>query len=227
MSNKIFGELMNAYYSNEFSNLEEVEFVFSKRHNRRMKKIFRLYEKNVRKFKKENTAEPITKVKFNRKTVMIAIMAIILALVAGCAVAMFTSNAFSGHIYSDNTELFPINPEGGKQSIEDKYYIRDYLKSSIIDSNTDINIVEDTLKNNKNIILVQYVKKYFKSHYNTEQNNFELCNVNGNEALFLDFSTGEKNWGLIVWDNKDYILEISGEASKSELIELAERIQTN
>lgn len=46
-------------------------------------------------------------------------------------------------------------------------------------------------------------------------------NINGNAGLCIDFGDNEFQHVVVVWDNGDYILELSGDLSKNQLIELA------
>ncbi len=47
-------------------------------------------------------------------------------------------------------------------------------------------------------------------------------NINGNYGLYLDIGGENREHGDLVWDNGDYILEIAGDLSKSELVNLAQ-----
>lgn len=46
-------------------------------------------------------------------------------------------------------------------------------------------------------------------------------NINGNASLCIDFGDNEFQRVVVVWDNGDYILELFGDLSKNQLIELA------
>lgn len=45
--------------------------------------------------------------------------------------------------------------------------------------------------------------------------------INGCYGLFIDFSSGGVVCSEVMWDNGDYILEIWGNMTKNELIDLA------
>ena len=72
------------------------------------------------------------------------------------------------------------------------------------------------------ILFNQWAKPAFDSrHYNTENQKLSEIEINGHYGLFLDTSTDEVNSFGVIWDNGDYILEISGNISKPDLLDLA------
>ena len=201
-------------------------YTFSKRHNRRMKKIFRIYEKNVRKLNIANGEKPVSKVRFNRKTVMIAIMAIILALVAGCAVAMFVSDAFNGRIYSDNTEIFPINTSGCPETIEETYCLGEIPDSfELVDCYKTVSSVYyayENKKTNHSISFRQLIKKGYSTHLSTDRGKLESIKINGYDGVYIFFEEDDIIYSIVIWDNGEYILELLGNLHKEEAIKLAE-----
>lgn len=66
------------------------------------------------------------------------------------------------------------------------------------------------------------VKAVFgSSHYNTEGQDFEEININGHYGVCLYFDLQSYIYAGVVWDSEDYILELSGDLTKKELIDLA------
>lgn len=72
------------------------------------------------------------------------------------------------------------------------------------------------------IALSQCTKNKFSIHYNTEHHNFEEIEINGCNGVCLDFSNDERDSSIVIWDNGNYILGISGNLPKKELMTLAE-----
>lgn len=124
MSESVFESILEEYAEREWARYADVpEHVFSQKHNRSMKRVFRLYEKNTRKFRTYPVSRSMPKIKFTRKNIMLIMLIVFLAVLAGCAATYFISQSFRGEVYSDNTELFPINLENCPTTIEEKYYL--------------------------------------------------------------------------------------------------------
>ena len=67
----------------------------------------------------------------------------------------------------------------------------------------------------------QRVKNKYKKNFNTEYREFEELNINGHYALYLETGTSEELVGTYIWDNGDYVLQVSGSFAKDELVKLA------
>ncbi len=70
------------------------------------------------------------------------------------------------------------------------------------------------------IILKQWVKTHFSLHYNTEENTFEEIKINDTAVLFIDLSNESRNCSVLIWDNEDYIIEISANFDKNRTKDL-------
>lgn len=202
------------------------EHIFSKKHERSMKRIFKLFEKNRCKFESHLLSKPNHNFSFTKKTVLGLVTIIFLAALAGCAVMYFVSNSFRGKVNNDNTELFVINTENCPSTIEDIYYLSDLSDNFEVLSTNSTPFFEHISYLNKvtnqSISFNQWVKtEYGSSHYDTESQNFEEIKVNEHYGLCLAYSSQDYNYTNIVWDNGDYILELYGETSKNELYDLA------
>ena len=124
----LLDEVLTEYYDDYLSKFDDVvEHRFSLRHRIKMKKIFRIYEKNVKKLYHEPAVKQheIGKVRLNRKTVLAIVAIVLLSVIAGCAVAYFVTENFRGTVHEDNTQLFAINIEGAPTAIEYTYELSD------------------------------------------------------------------------------------------------------
>ena len=68
----------------------------------------------------------------------------------------------------------------------------------------------------------QYVKAEFDIAINTEGVKTASIEINGCEAIFY---TDNHNYNHLIWDNGDYMIKISSNISKDELISIAKSVQ--
>mgnify|MGYP004467196215 FL=1 len=197
---------------------------FSKKHSRSMKSIFRLFNKNT--CKSYTSVKSGSYIKFSRKTVRVLLLIIITAAVAGCTVTYFISQSFGGKVHNDNTELFALNTDNCPSCIEQKYYLTGLAEEYELLNTDSTPFYEYTSYKNKStgqtILFRQCVKTEFDSvHYNTEDKDFEEIEINGHYGLCLEFNSNGYLHSSLIWDNGDYILELSGDLTKIEIINLA------
>lgn len=202
------------------------EHVFSKKHERKMKHVFKLFERNDCKLKPYIGSRPHYHFRFTKRNIIVLLAVIFLAALAGCGVTYFTSKNFYGKVNADNTELFVINTENCPSTIEDKYYLP-CLPDGYEVLGTDSTpfyewISYENPATEQTLTFCQFAKTSFDStHYDTENQKFQEININGHSGLCLDYSSQGYNYAVIVWDNGDYIFELFGEYSKNELCDLA------
>lgn len=227
MNESILRSLLEESVKREWSKYDSVpEHVFSNKHNRAMKRIFKLYEKNTIQLRSSSISGVKLRIRFTRKSILTAFIIVLLALLAGCAAAYFISQRFHGFVHSDNTEIFPINTENCPTVIEEKYYLSELPKGfEILDTNSSP-LSEYIYYKNKStgqtVTFRQNVKPdYGPVHLNTERYEIEEVEINGHCGLCIDFSDSEYNGSLAIWDNGKYILELSTDLSKKELLDLA------
>lgn len=228
MNNTLLDEVLTEYYDDYLSKYADVpEHKFSLRHRLKMKKIFRLYEKNVQKLYHEPAVKQheIGKVRFNRKTVLVIVVIVMLSIIAGCAVVYFVSESFRGAVHDDNTQLFAINVEGAPTTIEYTYELSDLPQGfELIESHISDNLAYTNYYNKesgKTIVIKQYVKSEFFLRYNTEQNEFQSVEINGYEVISLEINNNNGKTTILTWDNGDYIIEIVSELDSKTLVHLA------
>lgn len=212
----LLDEVLTEYYDAYLSKFDDVaEHRFSLRHRLKMRKIFKLYEKNVKKlnFKHDVQQHKISRVRFNRKTVLAIVAIILLSLIAGCAVAYFISESFRGTVHDDNTQLFAINIEGAPDTIEYTYALSEIpqgfelLETNVYDFKVYTNYYNH--ETGDYIVIYQYVKNEYSPHYNTEIDSLKNIDINGHNGIILKQTDGNKSLTIIAWDNGDYIFEIS------------------
>ena len=227
----LLDEVLTEYYDAYLSRFDDVaEHRFSLRHRLKMRKIFKLYEKNVKKLNlKPDVQQMISKVRLNRKTVLAIVAIVLLSLIAGCAVAYFVSESFRGTVHDDNTQLFAINVEGAPTTLEYTYVLSEIpqgfelLETSVSEYVYYVNYYNR--ETSEAIVIKQYVKSKFALHYNTEQNIFQSIDINGNKGVSLEITTSNGNTSVIIWDDKCYIIEVVSNIDKNKLEKLVKSLK--
>lgn len=200
----------------------------SLRHCFAMKRIFARFDKNTRKIRytrstvEAPTIERRTRRYSIKQRILIATLIIILmAFLVGCASAIvkFISEHFNGTVYEDNTQLFVVNLDNCPQTIEYQYVLTNvpdgFELIETVSSTTNVSTLYLNSSTGQVITLEQWVKTHFTPHYNTEKNTFEKIKINNSEGLFIDLSDEKQNNSVLIWDNEDYIIEISADIDKS------------
>lgn len=230
MSEDILKRILQEIGDEEIAEYQKISaFKPSLRHKLAMKRIFARFKKNMRKAAVSDTFEPVLTVTNKHRRLSTRLLIIIAAVV--CAVLLtgfmivYFSKAFHGTVFSDNTQIFAVDTENCLTTIEYKYYLPElpegFEQVKQVTKSTDVDTIYKNEPLGLEIMFSQYTKNCFSPHYNTEHQKFEEIEINGHNGLCLDFSDNEHNHSLIVWDNEDYILEISGDLSKNDTIILA------
>lgn len=228
MSEDILKRILQEISDEEIAEYRKMPaFKPSLRHRLAMRRIFARFEKNTR--RAETVSEPVltapNKPKRLSTRLMIIIAAIVCAVLLTGAAIIYFSKSFHGTVFPDNTRLFAVDTENCLTTIEYKYYLPELPEGFEQVEQITTPFKSDIIYKNKllgqDIMISQYTKNHFSPHYNTEYFDFEEIEINGHNGLCLDFSDNEHDSSLIVWDNGDYILEISGDLSKNDAIILA------
>lgn len=203
-----------------------LEHRFSHRHNRRMKRIFKLYEKNTSKMHADNRPKIQRPQKLTLKYAVMLAALIFLAALAGCTVAYFTSQDFRGEVHKEYTRIFPTNTENCPATIEEKYYLPELPEEFEVyeteQTSLNVYISYRDYSTRETIVFRQIVKPDFPTmHLNTEQCDFQEVDINGHCALLLDYNSIGKKYSGVIWDNGDYVIELCGNLSKNQIIDLA------
>lgn len=218
-------EILVAAHDAEFSQYDNAHVhVFSRKHNRAMKRIFRTYEKRIALLHGDaaDNRNEITHFRWNRKTVIVMLIVIFLAVLAGCTAIIYCLGGFRTDVYTDNTQLFPIDLTDCPQSIGEVYYLSEIPRGfELLDESvSDISVYTAYVNSatGQTITFRQSIKTVFEPHYNTEYYDLEEISVGNHIGICLE-GNGICN---IAWDNGDYILEIRADLAKTEAINLAE-----
>lgn len=202
--------------------------IFSKEHEQSMKRVFKLFEKNKCKLKSYEAYKQHFRIRFTKKTALVLLTIIFLAVLAGCTVVYYVSHSFKGSVHTDNTEIKVIDTENCPSVIKEKYYLSELSEDFEVTDSISTPFYEYTSYQNKKnnseqtIVFRQYVKTDLGSiHFNTEGQDLEEVEVNGHYGLCLVFSSDGFVFSDVIWDNGDYILELSGDFDKNALFNLA------
>ncbi len=228
MNEKDFKAILAEVCEEEIAELNKFPpFKPSLRHRLAMKRIFTAFERNSR--KTVTSSPPVStfhgaRLNFKQRIIVILAAIICAAFLTGFIVVYISRN-FRGTVYWDNTRLFAINTENGLPTIEYKYYLPELPDGfEIVEQFSSQSDVYTKYKNEVSgqvIRLYQSIKTGFTTHYNTEHHDLEEVEINGHGGLCIDFSNDERDSSRVIWDNDDYILELSGNLDKESLLTLA------
>ena len=223
MSESIITGILEDIYSKEFEDLDKLPNVkTSFRHKLAMKRIFSDFEKNTSSNAEFHCNKHIS---LKRKMILIIAFIICAVMLTGAVIVYFSRN-FNGTVYSDNTQLFAVNTDNCPRTIENEYRLSELpygFEETVYNSSPfSVSRIFENTSTGQTILFNQWAKPAFDSrHYNTENQKLSEIEINGHYGLFLDTSTDEVNSFGVIWDNGDYILEISGNISKPDLLDLA------
>ena len=223
MSESIFASIIEEWAERDWESYADAPtFITSKKHDRAMRRIFKRYERNTRHLRPQ--AE--IRVRTVRRRIAVILLVIILAVITGFTAAYFISQSFRGEIHKEYTELFPIDRENCPEVIEEKYYLSE-LPEGFEEESSDSSPFYEYIRykntqTGQTIAFEQWAKPSFDStNLNTEKGELVEVEINGHNGYSLELDYDEQITTNIIWDNGDYIIKISGNLSKNELILLA------
>ncbi len=219
MSNELFNNILQKVCDEEFAEYEKIEeHKFSIRHRRKMKKLFCEYDKKCA----SNVPEKQT-VRFRRRVTAVVIAAVV--LITSCLTVGALTGGFKFTLKSDHTAMFNIDYENAPQTIEYLYYISalpDKYKLTTSDIDIALSAYFYYETNDEHIYYFgQVVKSAYKSYLNTEKYKMEEVVIDNKNGVFIAFESES----LLVWDNGDYVLEIYGNFTKEEMLNLAKSVK--
>lgn len=229
MSENVFRQLLGEMVDSEFAEYNSREWKFSLKHRLAMKRIFARYENNVQKLK-EKSIEPIApneqnkpRLSFKRRLLLALCIIFFMTFLVGWVV-VFVSKDFHGTVHHEYTLVNAKNLENAPQTIEYTYILNSvpdgFELIETIPSPTNIYTKYKNNLTNQTIVLSQWVKSHYTPHINTEHRILEEIDINGITGLFVDFSGDTSDSSLAIFDNGDYIIEISADLDKESTIEL-------
>lgn len=204
---------------NEYEKIKPPYHFFSIRHRKAMKEI--LYP-----HRQSQPVEISSKHRYIpvRKRLLIMTMVVVMAVMCITAGGAMI-RGFNRKVYPDYTMLLAANAENCPKTIENVYYLPEIPEGyELYEENYNIYRVTKFYENiitKREMTFAQDVKEGYTHKFDNERNTFEEVDINGKYGLYLKPNNENKISGTIVWDNEDYILQISGDFTKNELIELA------
>lgn len=243
MSESIFTSIIEEWADRDWASYANAPaFETSKKHDRAMRRIFRRYEKNTRKFRPRSEAS----IRHVGRRVTVAILVIILAALAGCAVTHIIEQSFKSGEKGDYTFLYLNDTELNCPSeIEKKYYLSELPESfkffqfdygswseqTDADGNRKATFysTHEVYCDNyigKSVLLEQIAKPhYIPEGFITQNSEVTEIEINGHSAFVIEELRMNIIETTIIWDNGDYIIRMSGNLNKDELIYLAKSIK--
>lgn len=205
-------EIMCEVYRQDFAEFDNPpKHHFSRRSRKKLNGI--LYPKSLQPAENTRRIAP-------SKRIIIALLIIILMAV-GITAGAVISRGFTRKEHRDNTELFAVNAENTPKTIESVYYLpeipEEYELYEVVSDNRSVFTSYMNYNTNRGMVLFQAVKEGYRDHFDNEHQTFEEVDVNGHYGLYL----GDCDRGLIIWDNGNYVLELSGDFNKDTLLDLA------
>lgn len=207
-------------YEHEFDKYKVKKFhIFSLRHRRKMKELFRQLEVK----EEDKNVSQGYRLHAKKKRPALLIVAIIFSILLSVTAAAYAVYSFGFKKQPDHTIVFSENIEKSPSKIECLYVISPLPDGYTKKENSKGHIYADVRYSNeeKYFILTQKVKKKYICRYNTEGYEIEKLDINGCDGFFVKF----KDDNFLVWDNGDYVLELYGTLDKNELVELAKNVK--
>lgn len=195
-----------------FEQIPETRHIFSLRYRIRKHKLLRSLEHQPAPGQREHTGR--IKLKY---LLLAIIMACVLAL-AGFT-GYYIISGFKFTTKPTNTQVLTTGWEKAPIFIEQCYSIDVPEEYNVYREETDSNLIYfiEYRNNDTFIRFEQYAKKSFNATYNTEGYDYEEIDDGKIKGFYIRW----EDYGALVWDNGDYVLEIKSTLSKEETIELA------
>lgn len=163
-----------------------------------------------------------------RKRIVLVLLIVLLAAV-GVTAGAVAIYGFKQERHREYTILRTVNADDCPKTIETVYYLPEipegyeFFRETSSEQRVYIGYINpDT---SRCISFEQFVKDRYNYYFDTERQDFEELDINGHYALYLGSRDTNNTCGYIVWDNGDYILQIFGDFTKSELIDLAKSVK--
>lgn len=242
MTECAFDLALEEWADREWNGLADTpEFEISAGHERAMKRIFRRYDRNTRKLRPHSDV----KVGIATKKVLIAVLAVFLALIAGCAATYFISHSFNSTVYADCVEVYFYNGiDNCPVDLENTYYLSGLSEDyEIIQKNCNTREKSAFYRNTRTgeLIMFKYSVKskfFYPIYLDTENGRLSEIEINGSYGLYLENGesleaginnlfrlysedSGCGNINSLIWGNGDYVFEIYSDLPKKDIIDLA------
>ena len=221
MCNSTLNEVFEEIHRCDFAVFDNApRHLFSNKHRRAMKKILSAASQNA------GPSCDTHKLPFGKKAIIICLVIFMamLGIAAGAAIV----NVFKLEKHRDNTEVLTANAENCPQTITDVYHLSKipdgYELSEQMVNSSWANTTYYNKQTNRYFTFDQSVKIGYDTHFDNEKHHIKELDIDGHNALYVCPDNSEQKSGALIWDNGDFILEIFGDFSEDELIELAKSV---
>lgn len=195
----------------KYEQVPEYRHIFSLRYRIRKHKLLRSLERKTAPEPRAHTG------RFRLKYLVLAIIMACVLVLAGFT-GFYIVNGFKFTTKPTNTQVLTTGWEDAPKIIEEDYII-EIPVGFVLEENSGSELVHtvEYTKEDDFIKIRQFVKKSYNATYNTEGYDYEEINDGRIKGFYIRW----KDYGSLVWDNGDYVLEIYSTLSKEETIELA------
>lgn len=201
-----------------FSEDTIIQHTFSKEFERKMSKLIK---------QQKSFYFPMIKTPVRRIVIVMITAAIVLSTMVISVTAIREAFInFITEIFDTHTEVQTIQDDTAPDFFEEIYAIPDIPDGFEIvfqNDNTEETplLITEYQNGQEYVIFCQNIKSKYDVNVNTEGYEMIQIYINGNEGFMIDM--GDDIY--ITWDNGKYILEISGNIGKDELIGIANSVQ--
>ncbi|MGN1136300.1 MAG: DUF4367 domain-containing protein [Oscillospiraceae bacterium] len=202
----------------DFSEDTIIQHTFSREFERKMSKLIK---------QQKSFYFPMIKTPVRRIVIVLITAAIVLSTMVISVTAIREAFInFITEIFDTHTEVQIIQDDTAPDFFEDIYAITDIPDGfEIVFQNDNIEetplLITEYQNGQEYVIFCQNIKSKYDVNVNTEGYEMIQIYINGNEGFMIDM--GDDIY--ITWDNGKYILEISGNIGKDELIGIANSVQ--
>ncbi|MBU5334392.1 DUF4367 domain-containing protein [Anaerocolumna aminovalerica] len=205
---------VDEYYINSLPRNDDIEYQFSKRFQRRMKKLIK------QSMKKENSVRTT----FINKRIAVVFLSIFILLASSMNVSAVRRAVFEfiSYVYEKYTEIIFDNSKPitkGEFTPFTPSYIPEGFTINLED--LDGSVYLEYIKSDDYIIYEQKNKEDVTSHINTEGIEVEDTEINGQPAIYYS------NYGVqnLIWHDELYMYSIFSTLNKEEVFRIAMSIQ--
>lgn len=132
--------------------------------------------------------------------------------------------SFIVNVYEKFSEVRPEEETSAPTTIEDVYEITYDLSDYTVDyeKNNEYSRNISYINNDISIDFRQCTKKMYNVKLNTEGAEISTVNIGEYEAMYY---RDNHNYDNVIWDNGDYIMQLSSNIGKDELINIAKSVK--
>lgn len=232
MSESVFTSILEEWAERDWESYANApEFRTSRKHDRVMKRIFRRYERNAKRLSSSGQ-----KLHTAAKRLLIILVMILLAMIAGCSIVIARARTLRVEPYSENdvTRVYAIDTEGSPAYIEHEYYLSVLpegfeMRFTHVSGATLLNGYKadgkstyyENRQTGQSLVFNQYIRARDPILHYTGNNDLIEVEINGHSGVFTDSGDDHHDSTYILWDNGDYLISIWGNIPKEDLLNLA------